>query len=161
MSARGKVPPGSDRRIWAGLAVGAAVAVAVVEIIALALASGAGPVIVNDASFQYTTPPTDFCPFTETTGGPPLMLEVRAGSVFNMSWGFGCEPYGPGNTSGATFAITSVVSSTAGFKVVSSNVPVVFGYGRIGTFNVSVRAPSWVWAGSLQLTVEGGPYVER
>lgn len=160
MSARGRGPPGSDRRIWEGLAVGAAIAVALVEIIALALTSDAGPVIVEDASFQYTTPPTDFCPFTETTGGPPSMFEVGSGSVFNMSWGVGCEPYGPGNTTGATFAITSVVSSTVGFKVVSSNVPVVFGYGRIGTFTVNVRAPQGVWVGTLQLTVQGGPIVE-
>jgi hypothetical protein len=158
MSAPPTGRPGSRRRIWVGLAVGAAFAVAAIEIVALVFASGAGTVIVSDAYFQYTTPPTVFCPYTETTGGPPLTFDVRAGSVFNMSWGFGCEPYGPGNTSGATFAITSVVSSTFGFKVVDSNVPVVFGYGRIGTFNVSVRAPDWATDESLELTVQGGPY---
>lgn len=158
MSGPPKVRRGPNRRLWVGLAVGAAFAVAAIEIAALVLVPAAGVVIVGDADFQYTDPPTVFCPYTVTTGGPPLMFEVRAGSVFKMSWGIGCEPYGPGNTTGATFAITSVVSSTFGFKVVASNVPAVFGYGRFGTFNVSVRAPDWTSYGSLELIVQGGPY---
>jgi hypothetical protein len=139
------------------MAAGTAFAVAALEIAALVLLSGGGMVVVRDAYFQYTDPPTDFCPYAEVTGGPPLDFEVRADSLFNLSWGFGCQPYGPGNTTGATFAITSVVSSTLGFKVVSSNVPVAFGYDRIGTFNVTVRAPNWPSYERLELTVQGGP----
>jgi len=146
------------RQLWVGLAVAAAFLVAAIEIGLLVLAPGAGWVVVTNAAFQYSTPPTDLCPFLVTTGGPPPVLEVRTGSVFNLSWGVGCEPYGPGNTTGATFVISSVFSSTWGYKVVASNVPVVFGYDRDGYFNVSVRAPDWPAYGSLVLTVGGGPY---
>ncbi|MFZ0829756.1 MAG: hypothetical protein WCB18_09780 [Thermoplasmata archaeon] len=146
-----------DRQVWVGLAVAAAVAIGVVEIVLVVLISGVGMVVISNASVEWSTPPTDFCPYGYTTGGPPSVLEVRFGSVFNLSWGIGCEPYGPGNTTGGTYVISSVISSTWGYQVVSSNVPVVFGYDRVGYFNVSVRAPDWPADGSLVLTVEGGP----
>jgi len=150
-----------SRPFWVGLAVAAAVAVAAIELSLILLASPVGTVIINNATFQYNTPPTYFCPFSYTTGGPPPALEVRLGAIFNLSWGVGCEPYGPGNTTGATYVISSVVSSTWGYKVLGSNVPVVFGYDRVGYFNVSVRAPYWPSYGSLVLTVAGGPYASK
>jgi hypothetical protein len=143
--------------LWVGLAVGVAFAISAIEIVALISLAAAGVVVVNDAAFEAYTPPTVFCPFWETTGGPPISFEVRAGSVFNMSWGIGCEPYGPGNTTGASFEITSVTSSTWGFTVVGSNLPVEFGYDENGVFNVSVRAPSWAMQSTLVLVVQGGP----
>jgi hypothetical protein len=141
-----------------GLAVGAACAIAGLEILALVLFSPAGVVFVNNPIFEYDTPPTYFCPYTETSGNqPPPYLEVRAGSVFNLSWDIGCEPYGPGNTTGAEYVITSVTSSTYGFRVVSSNLPVVFGYNLTGQFNVSVRAPAVSTYSYLILAIQGGP----
>ncbi|MGA7860850.1 MAG: hypothetical protein WCB19_03215 [Thermoplasmata archaeon] len=146
------------RQIWVGLAAVAAFVVAAIEIGLLVLTPGAASVVVSNVSFQYFTPPTNWCPFVFTTGEPPPVLEVPTGPVFNLSWGIGCEPYGPGNTTGATFVISSVVSSSWGYKVVASDVPVVFGYDRDGYLNVSVRAPDWPAYGSLMLTVGGGPY---
>jgi hypothetical protein len=143
--------------LWVRFAVGVAFAVSAIEIVALISLAATGVVVVNDAAFEDYTPPTVFCPFLETTGGPPISFEVRAGAVFNMSWGIGCEPYGPGNTTGAAFEITSVTSSTWGFTVVGSNLPVKFGYDENGLFTVTVRAPSWATESTLVLVVQGGP----
>jgi hypothetical protein len=145
------------RRLWVGLAVASAVAVAVMELVALFLTPGLNTVVIYNASFEETTPPTTFCPFWFTIGGPPPVFTVPSGSLFNLSWQIGCEPYGPGNTTGATFVVRSVVSSTWGFSVSSSDLPVVFGYDVTSYFNVSVRAPDWPWVGSLTLTITGGP----
>lgn len=139
----------------------AAVVVAALEILWLFLASAAGMVVVNGAYFVWTNPPTVFCPNPFTTGGAQPNIVVTAGGTFNLSWGIGCQPYGPGNTTGATFSINSVTSSTLGFTVVSSNVPVVFGYNLTSDFTVIVRAPSWSSYGSLELEVVGGPYTAR
>lgn len=114
-------------------------------------------VLVNSAYFQIYTPPTNWCPFWQTSGGPPPVFEVRTGSIFRLSWLISCEPYGPGNTTGATFVLSSVASSSLGYTVVASNVPVVFGYDTVGYVNVSVRAPSWDSYSTLVLIASGGP----
>jgi hypothetical protein len=143
------------------LGVAAAVAVVALEVGLLLPVWASAKVIVNDAVFEYDTPPTQFCPFTYTVGGPPATLIVPIGSAFNLSWGFGCESVLGENSSSANYTITSVMSMTWGFHVVGSNLPVSFGYGRAGTFNVTVRAPNWPWASQLILVVEGGPQSSR
>ena len=142
---------------WVGWVIVAAFAVAALEIGFLLLTPGAGVVVLDNAYFQTTTPPTNWCPFWETSGGPPATFEVPTGSVFNLSWVIGCEPYGPGNSTGATFLISSIISSTWGFRVTSSNVPVIFGYDKMSYFNVSIQAPDWPTIGSMVLTATGGP----
>lgn len=117
----------------------------------------AAPVIVNDASFQYNTPSTDFCPYTYTTFTPPITLVEHVGAAFNLSWGFGCEPWGLANATTHEWVITGVSSETFGFTVVRSNVPVVFGVNRTAAFNVTMRAPIFPTEVDLTLLVKGGP----
>jgi len=141
------------RQILLGVAVGLAVAVSVLETGWLAQATGV--VIVNGAAFQWSTPPTSFCSDAFTTNGSSV-FHVRAGSVFSLSWGIGCGGAGGGNSTRLTYVIHSVVSSTFGFVVVSSDVPVDFGYQNLGYLNVSVRAPYWPSDATVWLTVTGG-----
>lgn len=154
--------PSSRRRPrmprWAWVALPIAIAVAALELFAVFALSPTGLVVVRDAAFQYTTPPSEICPYSETSAEPPTVLEVRPGALFNLSWDVGCEPYGPGNTTGAEFAITSISSVNWPFQVVSSNVPAVFGYAKSGWFNVTVRAPALPYNEQLVLTVLAGPW---
>lgn len=143
---------------WAWVAIPIAIAVAAVEIFAVVALSPTDMVVVQQAAFQFTTPPSEVCPFPETGSEPPLVFEVRLGALFNVSWEVGCEPYGPGNTTGAEFAITAISSVTWPFRVVSSNVPAIFGYNRMGWFNVTLRAPSIPINEALVLTVSAGPW---
>ncbi len=143
---------------WGWVAVPLAFAVAALEVFALVVLSPTDMVVVRDAAFQYTTPPSEVCPYTETASEPPVTFEVRLGALFNVSWEVGCEPYGPGNTTGAEFAITSISSVSWPFRLVSSSVPAVFGYDRMGWFNVTLRAPSIPVNEALVLLVTAGPW---
>lgn len=117
-----------------------------------------GSVVVENAAFQYDSPPTEFCPFLYTIGGPPASFVEPGGAVFDLSWEVGCASAGPGNaTNGTLYEISTVASSTAGFSVVGSDLPVTFGYGTVGLFTVSVRAPGWPGIVVLTLLVGGGP----
>jgi len=155
-SARGGQRPSVPRWAWPGVAVAAVVAL--VEILALVTFAPGATVAVEDATLTYNTPPTDFCPYTATAHEPPALFFVRSGALFSVSWLFGCEPYGPGNTSGAQFAIRTVVSTDSVFRVVGANLPVVFGYGNYSLVEVEVRAPSYLYAGALTLQIGGGPW---
>jgi hypothetical protein len=150
----------ADPRTVFALAVGAGMAVAGIGV-ALVVWSFNQSVTVDGADFDWSTPPTQFCPYMFTTGNAGAVLHERLGSTFDETWGVGCSTCGtppcePGNGSGASYVITSIASSTFGFTVVSSNVPFVFGYDRVVYFNVSVRAPDWPAYTILHLSVTGG-----
>ena len=134
-----------------------AAVIAAVEVALFALVPAFGAVVVENAAFEYSTPPTDVCPYTATRGGPPSLFTVARGDVFRLSWAIVCEGFGKPPANATSFEIRSVHSSSFGFSVVSSDVPVLFNYSRVGYLNVSVRAPVWPDIAVLTLSVDGGP----
>ena len=59
------------------------------------LPTGGRDIIVNP-SFEYTSPPTYSCNYTETNGtygaGYATTVAVAPGGEFNVSWQLACEP---------------------------------------------------------------------
>lgn len=135
---------------------GAGIAIAAIAVVYFSAVGWA--VVVQDPLFQYATPPTTFCPYTETTGygdGSPRTVSVPLGGTFNVSWQIGCEPYGADNST--RWAVQSITSVTDGFQVVSTNLPVVFGVGQWGFLNVTLRAPEIPGYYHPVVTIAGGP----
>jgi hypothetical protein len=153
-------PPGSragrERAIVRG---GIAVAVLVVasEIALAALVPGAGTVVVEKVTLGYETPPTAFCPFVVTTGGPSGPFSLTPGSEARLRWGITCSGFGKGPANATEYRITSVRTTSFGFSVLSSDVPVAFNYTTWAYLNVSLRAPLWPDVTVVTLTLGGGP----
>lgn len=155
MASRGADPrPRLPRRTLVQV-VGVVAVVSVAEFVLLAFTPLGAQVYVSYPGVTYDTPPTVFCPELVSSVGPPLFLVERIGSLFRLSWTFGCEP--SGNSTEGYFEIESVVSASWGFTVVSSTVPVFFGYGSFGYLNVTVRAPDLPFVSVLTLQMTGGP----
>lgn len=148
--------------------VGLVVAIAIGVFVALSYVPTDGQDVITYPALEYSTPPTNFGPFTATNGaygdGAATTLRVSPGSEFNLSFQFGCEQY---NVSGsARYVITKAMldGGATGFGLVSTNCPVTFGIvGAIGepdqwgTVNVTLRSPSWPGFYSPTVWITGGP----
>jgi len=157
MSASLDPPAGRARGPYRWLALAFAAGAAGM-IAAVLLVPSLAPVVVENAAFEYDTPPTTFCPFVFTIGGPPPAFETPRGATFVVSWQIGCELTGDANSTPTDrYQIDAVSSQTLGFSVVGSNVPVTFGYAEVGVLTVTVKAPSWPDIADLSLLVAGGP----
>jgi hypothetical protein len=144
-------------RVGPPLAIGLAVLVGSLEVTVVALTLTGGAVLIQAPEFVYDTPPTYLCPNVVSTLTPPEYLQVQLGATFNLSWTVGCEEPPGMNASSALFEVSAAGSSTFGFSVMGSTLPIVFGAGTFAFLNLTVRAPWFPVATGLVITVQGGP----
>jgi hypothetical protein len=105
-----------------------------------------GAVTITDFGTEESSPPSSICNGPDS-GSPAVPFTVSQGAHFNLSWLIWCWP---GKASGS-WTYTSLASTTPGFSILSSNLPVTITTSQGAYLNVTLAAPDHFFYGAVTL----------